>query len=138
MALDLVAPWLALIAWWVVLARLCRRWDWLRSTAISVGLVVATLFADTSVVVASTRMAAPGGRPLAAMALWIAGFLSVTTFTVLRASAGGARGDGGQPTGGEAPPEPPWWPGFERDFRDYERRTAPGAGPKQRLPVRSP
>jgi hypothetical protein len=126
--IDLVAPWAALVAWWLVLSRLCRRWEWLRSTAISVGLVIATLFADASVVVASARMEAPGGRPFAAFVLWIAGFMSVTTFTVLRAPSGGATGDGGSPTGGSEPPEPPWWPDFEREFRDYagrDRRPGP-------------
>ncbi len=29
-------------------------------------------------------------------------------------------GDGGSPAPhGGAPPDPPWWPDFERDFRDY-------------------
>ena len=38
-------------------------------------------------------------------------------------------GPGGPGGGGEGPvdPEPPWWPGFERDFRAYDRarRSSP-------------
>jgi len=30
-------------------------------------------------------------------------------------------GGGGTGTGPEGDPEPPWWPGFEADFRSYER-----------------
>lgn len=33
-------------------------------------------------------------------------------------------GDGGIGTrGDDAPPEPPWWPDFERDLRDYAARA---------------
>ena len=28
-------------------------------------------------------------------------------------------GDGGIGAAPDTPPEPPWWPDFERDFRDY-------------------
>jgi hypothetical protein len=31
-------------------------------------------------------------------------------------------GDGGIGVAGEAPPEPPWWPDFERDLRAYAAR----------------
>ena len=37
----------------------------------------------------------------------------------------GDEGDGPRPGGGGEPPEPPWWPDFERDFRAHvaRRRT---------------
>ena len=117
-----IAPWVGLLAWWAFLARFKRGRPWLRSAPIAIGLIIATLFADASVIVASTRMAAPGGRPFAALVLWIAALLSVTTFTILRAP----RGEGGESDDGGSPvdqPEPPWWPDFERDFRDYARRA---------------
>jgi hypothetical protein len=35
----------------------------------------------------------------------------------------GDDGDGGSPgAGGPPTDEPPWWPGFERDFREYAAR----------------
>jgi hypothetical protein len=120
--LGWIAPWVGLAVWWLALSRACRRLQWVRSMPICVGLVVATLFADASVVVASARMSTPGSREFAALILWIAGFFSITAFTVLRTpSSGRGDDDGGL---GVAPedPEPPWWPDFERDFNEYTRR----------------
>jgi len=123
-----LAPWIALIAWWVALSRFRRGRSWLRSTPLAVALVIATAFADASVVVASGRMAEPGGRSFALALLWIAVLLSITTFVVLRTPGeGGSRGD--DPGPGDEPPEPPWWPDFERAFRDYARRPP---GPRRR------
>jgi hypothetical protein len=39
----------------------------------------------------------------------------------LRHRADDEIGEDGGP-GSSGPPEPPWWPEFERDFRDYARR----------------
>jgi hypothetical protein len=134
--LGWIAPWVGLAVWWLVLARICRRWDWVRSMPITVGLIIATLFADASVIVASSRMSAAGGREFAAAILWIAGFLSVTTFTVLRAPSGGRGDDEGGLGVAPEDPEPPWWPDFERDFNDYARRARrPSGGP--RMPTAS-
>jgi hypothetical protein len=52
--------------------------------------------------------------------LWLAVLLSATTYLVLRRPDGGDD-DGPEPGG----PEPPWWPEFERQFRDYSRRPRP-------------
>lgn len=35
--------------------------------------------------------------------------------------------DGGIGAARDAPPEPPWWPDFERDFRAYAARERSGA-----------
>jgi hypothetical protein len=41
-------------------------------------------------------------------------------------------GDGGIGTRGPAtPPEPPWWPDFERDFRDYAEDLRSGVAAPQ-------
>ena len=54
-------------------------------------------------------------RPHAALA---AALFSITSYFALRTPDDGG-GEGGEP--GEDVPEPPWWPDFERDFRDYTR-----------------
>lgn len=121
--------------WWVALWWYRRRHAWLRAPVLAVGLVIATAFADASVVIAAGRMSEPGGQALASALLWIASFFSLTTYMVLRAPAtgGGGGDDGGG--GGSDPPddpgEPPWWPDFERDFREYARRAPrPHRGPR--------
>jgi hypothetical protein len=116
---DQLFPWLALIGWWLALARFRRGHSWLRSRALAVGLVIATFFSDASVVVATSRMSQPGWRSLSLTLLWIAVLLSITTYLVLRTPDDG--GDG--PGGSDEPPEPPWWPEFESAFRDYARRS---------------
>jgi hypothetical protein len=125
--IDQLAPWLVLIGWWAFLARFRHGRPWLRSTPLAVGLVIATLFADASVVIASGRMSAAGGQSLALALLWVAVLLSITTYLVLRAPDDG----GDDPRSPGEPPEPPWWPEFERQFRDYDRRARrPHGGPK--------
>jgi hypothetical protein len=44
-----------------------------------------------------------------------------------RGTGGGLGGGGGAPTGPGGPPEPSWWPAFERDFRAHalERDRTP-------------
>src|SRR5436190_973490 len=87
--IDRLAPWVALAVWWIALTRFRRRRPWLRSLPLTVGLIVATLFADALVIVASSRMSAPGGRTLATFVLWVAAVLSVTTYAILRTPSGG-------------------------------------------------
>ncbi len=132
-----LVPWVALLGWWAALLWFRRGRPWLRSTPLAAGLIIATLFADASVVVASTRMSTQAGRSLAAFVLWVAALLSLTTFTLLRTPPGEdgeGDDDGGSPVD---QPEPPWWPDFERDFRDYARRSRPEPRPKPRVPARS-
>ena len=87
-----------------------------------------TLLADATALIASGRMSAVQGQSRALALLWVAALLSITTYLVLRAPDDGGGDDPGAP--GEAP-EPPWWPEFEREFRDYARRP-------QRPPRRGP
>jgi hypothetical protein len=127
-----VVPWIALAAWWAALLWFRRGRPWLRSPPLATGLVIATLFADASVVVASMRMSTTAQRSFAAFILWIAALLSITTFTLLRTppdEGGDTNDDGGSPVDH---PEPPWWPDFERDFRDYARRVR---RPRPRTPA---
>ena len=65
--------------------------------------------------------------------LWLAVLFSVSAYLVLRAP------DGGDDGGSEADtPEPPWWPDFERQFRDYTGGRPEDAGAQPRAPVRTP
>jgi hypothetical protein len=57
--------------------------------------------------------------------------LSVTTYLILRAPDDGD--DGGGP--GEPEPEPPWWPEFERQLRDYTRGRPRGTAGSPRTPA---
>jgi hypothetical protein len=130
-----LVPWIALIGWALLLARLRRRRPWLRSAPLAAALVVTTLAADAATVVATARMSVTSGRSLALALLWIACILSVTTYLVLRTPDDG-RDD---PGSGTEPPEPPWWPEFERSFRDYCRSgpRAPQA-PRPKEPANQP
>jgi hypothetical protein len=87
-----------------------------------------TLLADATALIAAGGMSAVHGQSRALALLWVAALLSITTYLVLRAPDDDGGDDLRSP--GEAP-EPPWWPEFEREFRDYARRP-------QRRPRRGP
>jgi hypothetical protein len=61
--------------------------------------------------------------------VWLAVMFSVTAYFALRSS-----GDGGEDEP-EDRPEPPWWPDFERQFRDYTRRGPRSRGRPPRTPA---
>lgn len=93
---------------------------------LGLALAAAALAADAAVV-AATHALSTG---LVVVALLVAAWaLSLGAFFALRAP-GDDRGPGGGPDGPPDPDEPPWWPDFERELRDYMRR-----GPS---PPRSP
>jgi hypothetical protein len=125
-----------LVVWWFVLLGFRRRRAWLRSTPVAVGLVVTTIAADVSAVLATGRMSAAHGQSVAMGLLWIACLLSITTFLVLRAPDDGGDDDGGSCR--DEPPEPPWWPEFERGFRDYARRANRPSPRRPRRPTGVP
>jgi hypothetical protein len=115
---------LSLLAIWTfALARNRHRWVWLRSRTLAVVLVPLTLLTNAFAFVAIGAGPAPGTRWLATTLLWLAWVLGITTVFALR------RWDDG---GGEDGPDeqiPPWWPDFERQFRDYARRGPPSGHP---------
>ncbi len=58
-------------------------------------------------------------------ALWIAlsgALLAVVTIVGYRAAVGPGPDDDERDSPSPDDPEPPWWPEFEREFRDYDRR----------------
>jgi hypothetical protein len=123
--------WPALVAWALVLIRLRRAHPRWRSARLGFALVPASLVADGAALAAAHIWATPAARPLVFALLWVAVLLSVTTYLVLRAP--GDRGDGGGGAG-EDGPEPPWWPEFERELRDY-MRNGPGRPAGPRMPA---
>jgi hypothetical protein len=48
--------------------------------------------------------------------------VTVLAFRAVMSSRGGDGGEDGGPGRGNGDDPPPWWPGFERDFRRYARK----------------
>jgi hypothetical protein len=113
-----------LVAWAVLLARQRRARPWLRSARLGFALAWTAAIADAATV-AAQRADPTAQAPVLAL-LWLAALLTASAFVVLRARE---QGDGGGPAA--EPPEPPWWPEFERRFRDHVRR-----GPRPPAPRR--
>jgi len=122
--------WPALVAWVLLLGRQCRRgrWPWLRR--LGVALVPGCLFIDAAALMAAVRWPSQASNSFILALLWLAVLFSVTAFFALR-MPGDDGDDGDDWRSPEEGPEPPWWPDFERQFRDYTRR-----GP--RAPARPP
>jgi hypothetical protein len=121
-----LAMWPALIAWTVFLARRRRTRSWPCSPRFGVALVPGCLFVDAGALMAAVRWPSSASNSFILALLWLAVLFSVTAFLALRTSSDGGWGEDGQP---EGPPEPPWWPDFERQFRDYTR-----GGPRKPVP----
>jgi hypothetical protein len=93
------------------------------------------LLADAAVIGLTHSWPAPAPSAAVYVMLGIAWGLTLIAFLLLR-SVGG---EGGEPPPPD--PEPPWWPEFERQFRDYARggprapshrpRTPAGAGSRR-------
>ena len=96
------------------------------------GTMLAALAFLADAVVLTVTHASPYSSAAIYALLALAWVLSLATYFTLRSS-----GDAGEPPAGDPPdPDPPWWPDFERDFRDYARRgPSPGARRRPRQPV---
>ena len=127
-----IVPWAVLVVWWFLVLRYRRR-RWLRSAPVAVGLVATTLLADATSLLAAERMSPTRGQSLALALLWVAAVLSITTYLVLRAPSEDGGDDGPGPP--DEDPEPPWWPDFERQFRDHVRRGPRPAGRRPKTPA---
>ena len=124
-----LAMWPALIAWTVLLVRRRRTRAWPCTPRFGAALVPGCLFVDAGALMAAVRWPSTASNSFILALLWLAVLFSVTAYFALRSPGGGDDGGGGdQPGNG---PEPPWWPDFERQFRDYTRR-----GPRK--PARPP
>ena len=118
--------WPALIIWAVALRSARRDHRLLGSARLGFVLSIFCFLIDGATLAAAVAWPTPAANTFVLAMLWLAVLFSVSAYLVLRAPDGGD--DGGSE--GRAP-EPPWWPEFERQFRDYTRE-----GP--RTPARSP
>jgi hypothetical protein len=113
--------WPALIVWVMALRAVRRNHRWLSSAWLGFALALVCLLVDAATLAAAVLWPTPTANSFVFAMLWVAVLVSVTAYLVLR-------GPGGGDDGGSEPdaPEPPWWPEFERQFRDYaHRRTRP-------------
>jgi hypothetical protein len=117
--------WPALIVWALILARSRPR---LRRSPLLLALVPLCFLADLGALVVSFAWPTPASNSFVFAVLWLAVLLSTTTFLVLRAAD-----DGGEASDHE--PEPPWWPEFERQLRDYTRGPGGSTGGNPRTPA---
>ncbi len=127
--------WPALVGWTVFLGRRQRTRSWPCSPRFGAALVPGCLFVDAGALLAALRWPSAASNSFILALLWLAALFSVTAFFALRAPRDD--GGGGEP---EDRPEPPWWPDFERQFRDYTRRgpRTPERLPKSRTPNGAP
>jgi hypothetical protein len=110
--------WPALVAWVVLLARRRRTRSWPCSPRFGAMLVPGCLFVDAGALLAAVRWPTAASNSFILALLWLAILFSVTSYLALR-TPGDDDGDGDDDR--EDLPEPPWWPDFERKFRDYSR-----------------
>ena len=114
--------WPALIGWIAWLGRRRRTRSWPCSPRFGAALVPGCLFIDAGAVLAAARWPSAASNSFILALLWVAVLFSVTAYYALRTrDDGGGGGDDGPGDPGDRP-EPPWWPDFERQFRDYARR----------------
>jgi hypothetical protein len=116
--------WPALIGWVFALRSARKKHLWLRSGWVGFPLALLCFLIDAATLAAAFVWPSATANSFVFALLWLAVLCSVTAYLVLRRPDGGD--DGG--SGSEAP-EPPWWPEFEQQFRDYARqRRRPRSG----------
>ncbi len=112
--------WPALIVWALFLRRRRRSRDLPLSPRLGMVLVPLCFLADAGALAAARTWPTAASNSFVFALLWAALAVSLTAYLAL-----GAPGDDGPDDVEEETPEPPWWPDFERQFRDYTR-----GGPK--------
>ena len=118
--------WPALILWASFLYRRRRTRRWPLSHRLGVFLVPLCFLADAGALAAARTWPTADSNSFVFALLWAALTVSLTTYFALGAPEND-EGDDFEP----ADPEPPWWPDFERQFRDYTR-----GGPRPQAPER--
>jgi hypothetical protein len=124
--------WPALILWMVFLVHRRRSGGWPCDWRFGVSLIPACLLTDLAALILALRWPYPESNPFVFSVLWLAAILSLTTYFALR-TPGDSEGGDDPPEPG--PPEPPWWPDFERDLRDYMRRRPRDPAKPPRAPA---
>jgi hypothetical protein len=123
--------WAALAGWTLFLIRRRRRRAWPCFARFGASLVPACLLTDAAALAAAIRWPTPESDSFVFAVVWLAVLFSITSYIALRTPGdGGGGGDG--PDADE--PEPPWWPHFEREFRDYARGGPRGPAERPRTP----
>jgi len=124
--------WPMLIVWTAILFRRRCSHSWPCSWRFGIALVPACVFTDAAALLAAIKWPSHSSTSFVLTLLWLAAVFSITSYFALRTPDDGG-GEGG--SADEDLPEPPWWPDFERDFRDYlRRRPKPPARPP-RIPT---
>ena len=118
--------WPALILWASFLYRRRRTRRWPLSQRLGVVLVPLCFVCDAGALAAARTWPTADSNSFVFALVWAAFAVSLTAYFALSAP-----GDDGHDDFEEAEPEPPWWPDFERKFRDYTR-----GGPKSPAPER--
>jgi hypothetical protein len=118
--------WPVLLIWASFLYRRRRTHRWPLSRQLGVVLVPLCFLADGGALAAARTWPTAASNSFVFALLWAAFAVSLTAYFAL-----GAPGDDGPNDAEEAEPEPPWWPDFERKFRDYTR-----GGPNAPAPER--
>lgn len=127
--------WPVLLAWTAFLLRRRRARRWPCSGRFGIALAPACFFADAAALLAAVKWPSRESTSFVLTLLWLAALFSITSYFALRTPEDGGD-DGGEPT--DDLPDPPWWPDFERDLRDYMRRgPKPPSGPP-RIPTGAP
>jgi hypothetical protein len=99
-------------------------------------MIPGCLFVDAGALMAAIRWPSTASNSFILALLWLAVLFSVTAFLALRTPT-----DGGGDDGDDLPdddPEPPWWPDFERQFRDYTRPRPPKPARPPKAPADPP
>jgi len=122
--------WPLLVAWTLFLVRQRRARAWPCLPRFGASLVPGCFLVDAAALVAAFRWPTPESNSFIFALLWLAIMFSVTAYFALRAPD-----DGGGDWEPDDDPEPPWWPEFERELRDYMRRGPRYPGRPPRTPA---
>jgi hypothetical protein len=118
--------WPGLIIWGVALRSARRNHRLLGSASLGFALSLLCFLVDGATLAAAVTWPTADANSFVFALLWLAVLFSVTAYLILRGPDGGDDG-GSEPDA----PEPPWWPEFERQFRDYTRaRRRPPRAPR--------
>jgi hypothetical protein len=123
--------WASLAGWTLFLIRQRRRRGWPCVARFGASLVPACLLTDAAALAAAIRWPTPDSDSFVFAVVWLAVLFSVTSYIALRTPGD----DGGGGDSGADEPEPPWWPDFERHFRDYARRGPRPPAERPRTPA---
>ncbi|MGH2925238.1 MAG: hypothetical protein ACRDK1_04625, partial [Solirubrobacterales bacterium] len=88
-------------------------------------------FTDAAALLAAIKWPSHDSTSFILALLWLAALFSLTSYFALRTPDDGGDDDGAD----DELPDPPWWPDFERDLRDYMRRGPKPPAKPPRLPT---